>query len=51
MYYVVILSQNLWGKKGQFGQNSIKSGQILQKDSQPRGLRFNSNEYDFLKPE
>ena len=26
-----------------------KSGQRLEKDSKPRGLRFYSNKYDFLK--
>ena len=40
------------GKKfGQFGQNLAKSGQSLEKVSQPRGLRFHSNKYDFLKLE
>ena len=40
------------GKKfGQFGQNLAKSGQTLEKDSQPRGLRFYTNKYDFLKLE
>jgi hypothetical protein len=40
------------GKKfGQFGQNLAKSGQKLEKVSQPRGLRFHSNKYDFLKLE
>ena len=34
---------------GQFGQNLAKSGQSLEKVSQPRGLRFHSNKYDFLK--
>jgi hypothetical protein len=40
------------GKKfGQFGQNLAKSGQLLEKVSQPSGLRFHSNKYDFLKLE
>jgi hypothetical protein len=40
------------GKKfGQFGQNSPKSGRSLEKVSHPRGLRFHSNKYDFLKLE
>jgi hypothetical protein len=40
------------GKKiGQFGQNWTKSGQSLEKVSQPRGLRLHSNKYDFLKQE
>jgi hypothetical protein len=38
-------------KTGQFGQNLAKSGQKLEKVPQPRGLRFHSNKYDFLKPE
>ena len=38
-------------KFGQFGQNLAKSGQSLEKVSQPRGLRFHSNKYDFLKLE
>jgi hypothetical protein len=33
------------GKIGRFGQNWAKSGQTLEKDSQPRGLRFDSNKY------
>ena len=36
---------------GQFGQKSPKSGQSLEKHSQPRGLRFHSNKYDFQKLE
>ncbi len=36
---------------GQFGQNSPKIGQSLEKVSQPSGLRFHSNKYNFLKPE
>ena len=40
------------GKKfGQFGQNLAKSGQLLEKVSQPSGLRFHLNKYDFLKLE
>ena len=40
------------GKKiGQFGKIWEKSGQTLEKFSQPWGLRFHSNEYDFLKQE
>jgi hypothetical protein len=38
-------------KIGQFGLNLAKSGQKLEKVSQPRGLRFHSNKYDFLKLE
>ena len=36
---------------GQFGQKSPKSGQSLEKHSQPRGLRFHSNKNDFQKLE
>jgi hypothetical protein len=36
---------------GQFGQNLSKSGQSLEKVSQPRGLHVNSNKFDFLKQE
>jgi hypothetical protein len=36
---------------GQYGQNLAKSGQSLEKASQPSGLRFHSNKYNFLKPE
>jgi hypothetical protein len=40
------------GKKfGQFGQNLVKSGQKLEKVSQPRVLPFYSNKYDFLEKE
>jgi hypothetical protein len=40
------------GKKfGQFWRNWAKSGQTLEKDSQPRGVLFSSNENVFLKPE
>ena len=40
------------GKKiGQFGKIWEKSGQTLEKFSQPWGLNFHSNEYDFLKQE
>ncbi len=40
------------GKKiGQFGQFWGKSGQTLEKFSQPSGLRFHSNKYDLLKLE
>jgi hypothetical protein len=40
------------GKKfGQFGLNLAKNAQSLEKASQPRGLRFYSNKYDFLKLE
>ena len=51
-----MLNVHFWskivGKKiGQFGQNLAKSGQSLEKVSQPRGLRFHSNKYDFLKLE
>ena len=51
-----IFKVNIWtkfmGKEfGQFGKNSPKSGQSLEKVSQPRGLRFHSNKYDFLKLE
>jgi hypothetical protein len=51
-----ILNVHIWLKKvgkkiGQFGQNLAKSGQSLEKVSQPRGLRFHSNKYDFLKLE
>jgi hypothetical protein len=35
---------SIWAKFG-------KSGQSLEKVSQPRGLRFHSNKYDFLKLE
>ena len=50
------LNVHIWSKKvgkkfGQFGQNLAKSGQSLEKVSQPRGLRFHSNKYDFLKLE
>jgi hypothetical protein len=38
-------------KFGPFGQTLAKSGQTLEKDSQPSGLRFHSNKYDFLKLE
>jgi hypothetical protein len=34
-------------KIGQFGQNLAKNGQKLEKVSQPRGLRFHSNKFDF----
>ncbi len=46
-----IFGQKKWGKFGQFGQNLRKSGQKLEKVSQPRGLSFQSNKYDFLKLE
>ena len=46
-----ILVKNSGKKFGQFGQNLAKSGQKLEKVPQPRGLRFHSNKYDFLKPE
>ena len=36
---------------GQFRQNLAKSGQKLEKLSQHRGLRFHTNQYDFLKLE
>ncbi len=36
-------------KFGQFGQNLGKSGQKLKTVSQPRGLFFHSNKYDFPK--
>ncbi len=36
---------------GLLGQNLAKSGQRLEKVSQPRGLRFHWNKYDFLKLE
>ena len=40
------------GKKcGQVGLNLAKSGQSLEKVSQPSGLRFHLNKYDFLKLE
>jgi hypothetical protein len=38
-------------KIGEFGQNLAKSGQSLEKLSQPRDLRFHLNKYDFLKQE
>jgi hypothetical protein len=38
-------------KFGQFGLNLAKYGQSLEKVSQPRGLRFHSNKFDFLKQE
>jgi hypothetical protein len=38
-------------KIDQFGQNLAKCGQKLEKVSQPRGLRFHSNKYDFEKLE
>jgi hypothetical protein len=38
-------------KIGQFGQNLAKSGQSLEKVSQPSGLRFHLNKYDFPKLE
>jgi hypothetical protein len=34
------LVKNIGKKIGQFGQNLAKSGQKLEKVSQPRGLRF-----------
>ena len=40
------------GKKiGQFGKIWEKSGQTLEKVSQPSGLRFHLNKYDFPKLE
>ncbi len=42
---------SIWAKFGQFGRNLPKSGQSLEKVSQPRVLRFHSNKYDFLKQE
>ena len=53
---MVYLNVHIWpkivGKKiGQFGQNLGKSGQSLEKVSQPSGLRFHSNKYVFLKLE
>jgi hypothetical protein len=48
----VLIWSKIVGKKfGQFGQNLAKSGQKPEKVSQPRGLRFHSNKYDFLKLE
>jgi hypothetical protein len=49
-----ILNFHIWSKIvekkfGQFGQNLTKRGQKLEKVSQPRGLSFHSNKYDFLK--
>jgi hypothetical protein len=38
-----IFSQNNGKKFGQFGQNLAKRGQSLEKVSQPKDLRFNSN--------
>ena len=48
---VLIWSKIVGNKFGQFGQNLAKSGNTLEKVSQPRGLRLHSNKYDFLKPE
>jgi hypothetical protein len=54
--YKSVLNVHIWlkiveKKFGQFGQNLAKSGQSLEKVSQPRGLRFHSNKNDFLKQE
>jgi hypothetical protein len=54
---MVYLNVHIWpkivGKKiGQFGQNLAKKWSYARKSfSQPRGLRFHSNKYDFLKLE
>jgi hypothetical protein len=48
---MVFLAENNGKKFGQFEQNLAKSGQSLENVSQPRGLRFYSNKYDFLKLE
>ena len=45
------LAKNRGKKFGHFGQNLAKSGQSLEKVSQPRGLSLYSSKYDFLKLE
>jgi hypothetical protein len=51
-----VLNVHIWSKiveikLGDLGKIWQKSGQSLEKVSQPRGLRFHSNKYDFLKLE
>ena len=45
--YSVIIFQ--FCQIGHFGQNLAKSGQTLEIVSQPSGLSFQSNKYDFKK--
>jgi hypothetical protein len=48
---MLTFGQNLWEKNWSIWENLAKSGQSLEKVSQPSGLRFHLNKYDFLKLE
>ena len=47
-WYMFIFGQIVGKKFGQFGQNLAKSGHSLEEVSQPRGLHYHFNKYDFL---